>query len=275
VPPTQAAKTTLFAAGNCVGSRKKRRRRLFSKYTMKGGVWAWFLKGIAALVLAFLLLTVLSVLALRWVHPPTSAFMMRASLNAMAAKDAKYQTRYEWVNRERISPYVALAVIAAEDQTFPYHTGFDVKSIREAVQENVHRKRPRGASTITQQVAKNLFLWNGASYVRKGIEAWFTVLIEVMWPKERILEVYLNIAQFGRGVYGVEAAAQKFWRKRAAQLTSAEAATLAAVLPNPIRMHAERPSSYVASRRDWILDQMRGLGGRQYLEEVAPDSAAR
>jgi len=238
-------------------------------------VGAWLLKGFATLILAFLILTVVPVVLMRWIHPVTSAFMLRASVNAMTARDTKYETRYQWVDLEQISPQAAIAVIAAEDQLFPYHTGFDMKSIREAVQENAHRKRPRGASTITQQVAKNLFLWNGASYVRKGIEAWLTVLIEGLWPKERILEVYLNVAQFGRGVYGVEAAARKFWRKPAARLTPAEAATLAAVLPNPIRMRADRPSVYVASRRDWILGQMRGLGGRQYLQEVAPQSAAR
>ena len=118
-----------------------------------------------------------------------------------------------------------------------------------------------------------MFLWNGASYVRKGLEAWFTVLIEALWPKERILEVYLNIAEFGRGVYGVEAASKRFFRKPAARLTRAEAATLAAVLPNPIRMHADRPSAYVAERRDWIMGQMRGLGGREYLEELEPRQA--
>jgi monofunctional biosynthetic peptidoglycan transglycosylase len=235
----------------------------------------WLLKGVAALVLSFIVLTAVPVLLMRWIHPVTSSFMLQASAAAIAAHDANYQTRYKWVDLEQISPYAALAVIAAEDQQFPFHAGFDLKSIREAVRENAHRKRPRGASTITQQVAKNLFLWNGASYVRKGVEAWLTVLIETLWPKERILEVYLNVAQFGRGVYGVEAAAQKFWRKSAARLTRAEAATLAAVLPNPIRMHAERPSPYVASRRDWILGQMRGLGGKQYLESVEPQAAAR
>jgi monofunctional glycosyltransferase len=165
-------------------------------------------------------------------------------------------------------------VIAAEDQQFPFHTGFDLKSIRDAVRENAHRKRPRGASTISQQVAKNLFLWNGGGYVRKGLEAWFTVLIELLWPKERILEVYLNVAQFGRGVFGVEAASHTFWRKPAARLSRTEAATLAAVLPNPIRLRADRPSRYVQSRRDWILGQMSGLGGREYLEEVSPRAAA-
>jgi monofunctional glycosyltransferase len=198
--------------------------------------------------------------------------MLNATLVHFQEKN--YQTRYQWVDLEKISPNAALAVIAAEDQQFPFHTGFDLKSIREAVRENAHRKRPRGASTISQQVAKNLFLWNGGGYVRKALEAWFTVLIELLWPKERILEVYLNVAQFGRGVFGVEAASQAFWRKPAARLSRTEAATLAAVLPNPIRFRADRPSRYVQSRRDWILGQMSGLGGREYLEEVSPRAAA-
>jgi monofunctional biosynthetic peptidoglycan transglycosylase len=241
----------------------------------RGGVGGWLLKGVVTLVLSFLLLTIAPVVLLRWIHPFTSAFMIEATANAIGLRDQKYETQYEWVDLEEISPHAALAVVASEDQQFPFHAGFDLKSIREAVRENAHRKRPRGASTITQQVAKNLFLWNGASYVRKGIEAWFTVLIETLWPKERILEVYLNVAQFGPGVYGVEAASVRFYRKHAARLTRAEAATLAAVLPNPIRMHADRPSVYVMSRRDWILGQMRGLGGRQYLESVEPQAAAR
>jgi monofunctional glycosyltransferase len=227
-------------------------------------------KWIAVAILAFILLTVLPVAAMRWLDPPTSSFMLRAQL---AAKEPGYRTRYQWVDMARISPHVAVAVIAAEDQQFPFHKGFDLKSIQEAVKENARRKRPRGASTITQQVAKNLFLSNSASYVRKGLEAWFTVLLEALWPKERILEVYLNIAELGRGIYGVEAASQAFWRKPAARLNRYEAATLAAVLPNPRRMRADRPSRYVAERRDFIVDQMRGLGGQAYLQRLggSPD----
>ena len=231
-------------------------------------------KWVAVLVLAFVLITAVPVLLMRWWNPFSSAFMLHASLTGGAPGEGAYQTHYQWADLEQISPHAALAVIASEDQQFPFHAGFDLKSIREAVRENAHRKRPRGASTISQQVAKNLFLWNGASYVRKGLEAWFTVLIEVMWPKERILEVYLNVAEFGRGVYGVEAASRRFFRKPAARLTRAEAATLAAVLPNPVRMHADRPSAYVYARRDWIVGQMRGLGGREYLEEIEPRQAA-
>jgi monofunctional glycosyltransferase len=224
-------------------------------------------------VIALIVVTALPVLLMRWWNPFSSAFMLNASI--VHASEKSYATRYEWVDFEKISPHAAIAVVAAEDQQFPFHDGFDFESIRDAMEENAKRRRPRGASTISQQVAKNLFLWNGGGYVRKGMEAWFTVLIESLWPKERILEVYLNIAQFGRGVFGVEAASRKFFRKPASRLTPAEAATLAAVLPNPIRMRVDRPSRYVQSRRDWILDQMRGLGGSAYLKAEAPPATTR
>jgi monofunctional biosynthetic peptidoglycan transglycosylase len=230
---------------------------------------------VALLAAGFLAITAIPVLLLRWFDPFSSAFMLSARVQATWEGDSNYRTRYQWVDLEHISPNAALAVIASEDQQFPFHGGFDLKSIREAVRENAHRKRPRGASTISQQVAKNIFLWSGPSYVRKGLEAWFTVLIEAFWPKERILEMYLNVAEFGRGIYGVEAAARIFFHKPAARLNHYEAATLAAVLPNPLRLHAERPSRYVIARRDWILAQMRGLGGREYLEQIARGADSR
>jgi monofunctional biosynthetic peptidoglycan transglycosylase len=209
------------------------------------------------------------VVLLRVVHPETSAFMLRGRLEAHAAHDARYRTHYEWVDYGQIAPAAPLAVMASEDQQFPFHHGFDMKSIREAEVTNEEGGRVRGASTISQQVAKNLFLWPGKSYLRKGLEAWFTVLIEALWPKQRILETYLNIAQFGPGIYGVGAAAQEFFRVPAARLTPSEAAVLAAVLPNPDRLHADRPSRYVAERRDWILGQMRTLEEEDYLSLVA------
>jgi monofunctional glycosyltransferase len=156
--------------------------------------------------------------------------------------------------------------VASEDQRFPTHRGFDMDQIRKAMDEAQRGRRARGASTISQQVAKNLFLWNGHSWVRKGLEAWFTVLIETLWPKRRILEVYLNSAEFGYGIYGAEAAAQAFFHKPAARLTRDEAARLAAVLPNPVRMRAERPSQYVQRRQREIATQMAALGGTSYLE---------
>lgn len=222
---------------------------------------------------AALFVTVLPVIVMRWIDPWSSAFMLDAALDARIDGKTRYRTDYRWVDLERISPHAAVAVIAAEDQVFPFHMGFDLKSIREAIRHNEQqatkrRPRIRGASTITQQVAKNLFLWSGRGYVRKGLEAYFTLLIELAWPKERILEVYLNIAQFGDGIYGVEAASQRFYRKPAARLTREEAALLAAVLPSPRRFKVQAPSNYVLQRRDWILAQMRGLGGPAYLREL-------
>ncbi|MEA3183038.1 MAG: monofunctional glycosyltransferase [Gammaproteobacteria bacterium] len=231
------------------------------------------LKWIAFAILACVVLSVLAVVTLRWVDPPTSAFMFETRLNALSEGDRTYRTDYRWVSLENISPHAAIAVVASEDQQFPFHAGFDLNSIRESVRASEKgKKKLRGASTISQQVAKNLFLWNSYSFVRKGLEAWLTVLMELTWPKERILEVYLNIAQFGKGIYGVEAASSRFFHKPAAHLTSSEAATLAAVLPNPIKMHAERPSAYVSERRDQILGQMRALGGASYLQALEKES---
>jgi monofunctional glycosyltransferase len=228
-------------------------------------------KWLAWVILAWVLLTCVAVLLLRWVHPFTSAFMLEARVHAAVERNSAYGTHFEWVNLEQISSNAAVAVIASEDQQFPFHAGFDFKSIRESVRASEHGKRLRGASTISQQVAKNLFLWPGG-FVRKALEAWFTVLIEAMWPKERILEMYLNIAQFGEGVYGVEAASHRFYHQPAARLTSSEAALLAAVLPNPLRLRVDRPSAYVMSRRDWILGQMRDLGGASYLKALENES---
>jgi monofunctional glycosyltransferase len=215
------------------------------------------------------------VLALRWINPPTSAFMLGTRLAALASGDHQYATHYQWVDLEHISPQVALAVIASEDQQFPFHSGFDFKSIREAELHNATSRHVHGASTISQQVAKNLFLWSGQSYFRKGLEAGLTVLIERCWPKKRILEVYLNIAEFARGIYGVQAAAQHFFREDAQRLTRDEAALLAAVLPNPRRYHVEAPSRFVLARRDWIAEQMGGLGGTGYLNKLDPTAKRR
>ena len=240
----------------------------------KRGWRSSLLRYAAIFAAAFLLLTTLPVLGMRWLDPWTSAFMLDARLDALRADDQHYRSHYSWVPLEQISPNAALAVIAAEDQQFPFHTGFDFKSIRKAIQTNNTGTRLRGASTISQQVAKNLFLWSGRSYLRKGLEAYFTLLIEWLWPKERILEIYLNIAEFGRGVYGVEAAAQRYYRKSASRLTAAESATLAAVLPNPRTFKVQNPSRYVLQRRRWIQQQMRALGGRAYLQQLEEDVAA-
>ncbi|HVW70088.1 MAG TPA: monofunctional biosynthetic peptidoglycan transglycosylase [Steroidobacteraceae bacterium] len=248
-----------------------------SRSNQRGGILGSLLKWLAWAALMFIVLSAVAVLTLRWVRPFTSAFMLEARLHATATGDFTYRTDFEWVNLEQISSHAAVAVIASEDQQFPFHAGFDFRSIRESVRASEHGKKLRGASTISQQVAKNLFLWPGG-LVRKALEAYFTVLIEAMWPKERILEMYLNIAQFGDGVYGVEAAAHRFFHKPASRLTSGDSALLAAVLPNPIRFRVDRPSAYVYSRREWILGQMRDLGGASYLkalESETPAPAAR
>lgn len=194
--------------------------------------------------------------------------MATAQVAAFLDGNFAYRNRHQWVALAAISPQAGLAVIAAEDQRFGDHAGFDFEAIRKALQHNAAGGRVRGASTISQQTAKNLFLWSGRSYVRKGLEAYFTVLIELLWPKQRILEVYLNVAQFGDNVYGVQAAAQAFFSKDAAGLTRREAATLAAVLPNPRRFRADRPSPYIERRATQIEAQMRALGGTRLLDTL-------
>ena len=215
------------------------------------------------------MLSALAVLLLRVWHPVTSAFMLEESFAATGAAAQHYQTHYEWVDYAHIAPSAALAVMASEDQQFPFHHGFDVNSIRAAEIKNAEGGRLHGASTISQQLAKNLFLWPGRSYFRKAVEAWFTLLLETLWPKQRILETYLNVVQFGPGIFGVQAGAKAFFHISAAQLTAGDAALLAAVLPNPERLHADRPSRYVLERRDWILEQMRTLADADYLNLVA------
>jgi monofunctional biosynthetic peptidoglycan transglycosylase len=219
-------------------------------------------------VLLAILLPLGGVLALRWVNPPGSAFMIAARLDAMRDGNRRYRTEYAWVDLEAISPQAAIAVIASEDQQFPFHYGFDFQSIRQAVRAHERGAKLRGASTITQQVAKNLFLWSGHSFVRKGLEAGLTLTIEALLPKERILEIYLNIAEFGPGIYGVEAAARHFFHEHASNLTREQSALLAVVLPNPRQLKVDAPSRYVLSQRDWTLKQMANLGGPAYLRGI-------
>ncbi len=205
-----------------------------------------------------LALDIAVVLLLRFVPPPTTMFMLTAETRPV---------HYQWVDWNRISAAVPLAAVAAEDQKFPEHWGFDVEAIENAMGHNEHSRHLRGASTISQQTAKNLFLWRARSYLRKAIEVGFTVTLEALWPKRRILEVYLNIAQFGPDVYGVEAAAHRYFGKSAAQLNTHEAAMLAAVLPNPLRYRLDHPSAYVRDRAADIEQQMRQLGS-SYLRNL-------
>jgi monofunctional biosynthetic peptidoglycan transglycosylase len=224
---------------------------------------------LAARALAVVLAgSLLSVLALRWIDPWTSAFMIEARIAAAARGERGYRIDHQWVDFERISPHVGIAVVASEDQKFPEHAGFDFDAIADALEESSDGAPLRGASTISQQVAKNLYLWPGRSFVRKGVEAYLTVLIEALWPKRRILEVYLNVAEFGPGVFGVGAAARRYFGKPASALDPYEAARLAAVLPAPRQLHADRPSDYVRTRTARIQEQMSRLGGASYLRAL-------
>jgi len=215
----------------------------------------------ATALFAAALLSVMVVAMFRWLPVPATAFMLR---------DPEPDRLHDWVPWSEISRHAAVAVIAAEDQKFLEHDGFDFEAIDKAMTDARRGRRLRGASTITQQVAKNLFLWSGQSWARKGLEAWFTLWIELLWPKQRILEVYLNSAEFGRGIWGIEAASRHFFRKPAARLNRPEAALLAAVLPNPRRFRVPDPSPYVRQRQDWILRQMRMLGGTGLLRQLDP-----
>lgn len=226
------------------------------------------LRFLLLLLAGWTVLTTTIVFALRWIDPPTSAFMIRDRIVAASAGEKRYVHRHRWVDWQQISPQVKVAVIASEDQTFPDHNGFDFKSINKALDDRGRGRRVRGASTISQQVAKNLFLWPGQNWFRKGLEAYFTLMIETLWPKQRVLEVYLNVAEFGKGVFGVGAASEVFFRKPAAKLSTYDAALLAAVLPSPKRLRVNAPSRYVRSRQQWIVSQMRGIGGTSVLRRL-------
>ncbi|UXI67617.1 monofunctional biosynthetic peptidoglycan transglycosylase [Tahibacter amnicola] len=215
----------------------------------------------------FVVGSILTVLLLRVVPVPYSAFMLQRQWQAWSAGEKGFTLRQRWVPIAQVSRELPIALVAAEDQKFPDHHGFDVEAIREAIEDAEDGERMRGASTITQQTAKNLFLWNGRSFVRKGVEAYYTVLLELLWSKQRILEVYLNVAEFGDGIYGVAAASQHFFHKTPGALTARESALLAAVLPNPKRFRVDRPSAYVLRRAAWIERQARQLGGAAYLRQ--------
>jgi monofunctional biosynthetic peptidoglycan transglycosylase len=212
--------------------------------------------------------SMLAIVALRWASPPTTAFMLRHQVGAWRAGTSEAGVRYQWVDWADINPELAVAVVAAEDQRFREHHGLDFAAIRDALEERRREGRVRGASTISQQVAKNLFLWPGQSWLRKGVESYLPGLIELVWSKRRVLEVYLNVAEFGNGVYGVGAASDRFFALEPALIDRDQAALLAAVLPSPKRLDVARPSAYVRSRQSWILAQMEQLGGVSYLDDL-------
>ena len=235
---------------------KKRNKKGFQ--LLKTWVLRAFLIVIGVWVAGILLFSFLPV--------PFSAVMVERQLGAWFSGNFSYVAHSDWTSMDDISPWMPLAVMASEDQKFPTHWGFDVQAIQ-SVLDNEEGGRIRGASTLSQQTAKNVFLWDGRSWVRKGLEAGLTVGIETLWTKRRILTVYLNVAEFGDGVFGVEEASQRYFHKPASRLTMSEAALLAAVLPNPIRFKADAPSGYIRQRQQWILRQMRQLGGEGFLRE--------
>lgn len=242
----------------------------------------WF-RWLLALPFLFAAASILQVAVLRFVDPPFTAFMAVRLFEAWGQGDRGFRLAYDWRGLKRMAPSLPVSLVAAEDQNFATHRGFDLAAIEKArahnrrmVERAEKRGRPvtrlRGASTISQQVAKNLFLWQGSSrpsrWLRKGLEAWYTLLIETLWPKTRILEVYANVAEFGDGVYGAQAAARRYWGKDAAGLSPAESARLAAVLPAPRRYSAGNPGPYVQRRAHWIQRQVGQLGGKAYLETL-------
>lgn len=215
-----------------------------------------FRKWSGIFLFCFLAYSFSTCLILRWLPLPTTTFMLYRHFEDLV-DDGTYQSiRYQWVNAKNISPHAAKAVIASEDQLFFQHSGFDIASIQSSIDDYQDGGKLRGASTISQQVAKNIFLTPSKSFLRKGIEAWFTLLIEIFWSKQRILEVYLNIAEFGDHLFGIEAASRQYFGISAKNLSRSQSALLAGTLPNPIRLKAARPSAYLLGRQHWILRQM-------------------
>lgn len=207
-------------------------------------------------ILGLFLFSVLMVIIYKWVPVPFTPLM---AIRYFENPDESIQ--HDWVSMEKISPNLQLAVVASEDQNFLIHDGFDYEAIKKAIDESKRRRKSsRGASTISQQTAKNVFLWPDRSWLRKGLEVYFTFLIETLWSKERILEVYLNSIEMGKGIYGAEAASWAWFGKSADKLTQYEAAAIAATLPNPRLYRANPASSYIQQRKNWIVRQMNNLG---------------
>jgi len=225
-------------------------------------------KLLAAALIAFIYLSFLSVLLLKWFHPPTSAFMLQKQLEVSRDNKQDFEINYEWADWQEISPYMKVAAITSEDQRYADHWGLDMDAIEKAIDEHRRGESLRGASTITQQTAKNLFLWPGQSFVRKGIEAYFALLMEGLLSKKRILEIYLNIAEFGNGVYGVKAASNIYFNTEPSDLDMMQSALMVTALPSPRRYNLADPSPYMIERRNWILQYMFYLGNTDYLKKL-------
>ncbi|HMG16541.1 MAG TPA: monofunctional biosynthetic peptidoglycan transglycosylase [Saprospiraceae bacterium] len=229
----------------------------------KEKIWKWSKKYIPRFIIGFISITLIWVIIYRWVSPPGTLLMLSRQISV-----DRGNVDYRWVDSDKISANLKTCAIASEDQNFPYHYGFDIEAIQKAVKFNAKHKRTRGASTISQQVAKNVFLWEGRSWLRKGLELYFTLLIELLWSKDRILEMYLNVAEMGPLTFGAQAASKKYFRKNASQLSPQEAAKIIAILPSPLKWSVNHPGPFVAKRQVWILSQFYMLGGNEYLKEL-------
>jgi len=231
-----------------------------------GRIWTIIWKS----CIAFFIISIVSVIIFRWVPVPLTPLMLIRDVEQFK-NDKGVIMEHDWVPLEEISPKLQLAVVCSEDQNYLKHFGVDWGAIQKAMKENEKGKRVRGGSTITQQTAKNVFLWQGRSYLRKGLELWFTLLIEVFWSKERIMEVYLNSIEMGNGIYGAEAAAQHWFHKTAKKLTKDEAAAIAAILPNPLRYKASPANGYISGRKAWIKQQMNFWGNELDYDKYKDD----
>ena len=228
------------------------------------------LRRLSKILFCLVALSALLVLLLRWVPPPFTALMVERKVQSWTSGEP-IDLQRSWRPWSELPDDLKMAVIAAEDQKFAEHWGFDIAAIRSALAHNEQGGSLRGASTLSQQVAKNLFLWSGRSWPRKGLEAWFTALIELLWPKQRILEVYLNSVEWGSGIFGAEAAARHHFGTGAPYLSAHQASLLAAVLPNPRNWSAGQPSRQTTARAGWIRQQVRQLGGSHYLDRLQPN----
>jgi len=224
-----------------------------------------FIRYLLLLMLAFVLVSIVIVVPFRWLNPPITMVMMDRWLYS---DSTHFKLKTTWLSWDAIPKQAALAVVTAEDQLFPLHKGFDVDSILKSLRASNNRGQLRGASTISQQVARNVYLWTGRSWVRKGLEAWFTLLIELTWGKQRILEVYLNIAEWGEGVFGLEAASQYHFGQSAKRLSPMQSALLASCLPSPLRFDPAKPTAHIRARAIWNLKQQKRLGGVQWLKQM-------
>lgn len=227
-------------------------------------IFSVFWKWLKRIVAAFFILSIVSTILFRFIPVPITPLMLIRCVEQIA--DGELPTlKKDWVPLSEINSSLVLAVIASEDQKFAEHFGFDLEAIEKVAKQNIKlqkRGKPiKGGSTISQQCAKNVYLFPQRSYIRKAFEVYFTFLIEVFWSKKRIMEVYLNVIEMGNGIYGAQAAAKTFFKKDAKQLSNAESATIAAVLPNPRRWNAGKPTGYINKRKNWILRQMSHLRG--------------